>query len=289
MNFEEELEAIRAILGRAEWDEARRAIDHAESLASDEPQHALVAMHRASIPVLRQDPNPDLRVFRENIVRRHSPRHVFMSAYYILIHAIQTSDRVIAERYLAPFVEAARQRADPYYDNLANEIIATVESMRGDHDAAIERQRAALASLDSYEGDDALLLRTTQTHNLAYNCLAANRLDEALQHAHAALALGESVGRADYLGHILLTAAFANLCSERLDAVEDLTERAARFVAGTRYERYIHYLRGELARRRGDVFLASEHFEKLEELYPEIPGVAEILLSLNVAPFLLPE
>lgn len=289
MTFEESLDAVRAALGRAEWDEARRVLDHAESLANDVAQHALVAMHRASIAVLRHDPDPDLRVFRENIVRRHSPRHVFIGGYYILIRAIEEHDRATAERYLGPFVEAVRERADPYYNNIASEIIATVESLRGDHDAAIERQRAALADFDTYDGDDALMLRTAQTHNLAYNCLAANRLEEALQYAEASLALGERLGRPDYLGHILLTAAFANLCSERLDAVEELTVRAADFIAGTRYERYIHYLHGEVARRRGDLDRAAEHFERLEELYPEIPGVAEILLSLNVAPFLLPE
>lgn len=289
MNFEESLDAVRAVLGRAEWDEARRVLDHAESLANDDAQHALVAMHRASIAVLRRDPDPDLRVFREHIVRRHSPRHVFMGCYYILVHAIEKHDRVTVERYLGPFVEAMRARADPYYDNIATEIIAASESLRGDHDAAIERQRAALAELDAYEGEDALLHRTVQTHNLAYNCLAANRLAEALQYSEASLALGERLGRPDYLGDILLTFAFANLCSERLDAVEELAERAAGFVAGTRYERYIHYLHGEVARRRGDLDRAAEHFERLEELYPEIPGVAEILLSLNLAPFLLPE
>jgi len=289
MNFQESLDAARAMLGRAEWDEARRVLDHAESVAADDSQQALVAMHRASIAVLRGDADPDLLVFRENIVRRHSARHVVIAGYYILVHVLEKRDRDAAERYLVPFLDAVREMGDPYFDNVAQDIVATLESLRGDHDAAIERQRAALAELEEYDGPDALLLETTYAHNLAYSCLAANRYDEALQYANASLAAGERLGRSDFLGQILLTAAFASLCSERLADTERLADRASDLVAGTRFERYIHYLRGEVARRRGDLDRAAEHFGRLETLYPDIPGVVEILLSMNVAPFLLPE
>ena len=289
MNFQESLAAARAILGRADWDEARQMLDYASSIASNDAEHALVAMHRASIPVLRGDANPDLRVFRENIVRRHSVRHVAIAGYYILIYVLEKHDRAAVERYLPPFLDAVKEMGDPYYDNIAREIVATYDSLRGDHDAAIEKQRIALEELGPYTGPDELLLKTTAAHNLAYSCLAANRFAEAVKYVEMSLVLGERLGRPDFLGQILLTASFAQLCSERLDDAERLTERAAQYLEDTRFERYIHYLRGEVARRRGDVDLAAEHFERLEELYPDIPGVAEILLSMNVAPFLLPE
>lgn len=289
MNFQESLAAARTILGRADWDEARRVLDHAASIASDDAEHALVTMHRASIPVLRGDASPDLRVFRENIVRRHSVRHVAIAGYYILIHVLEKHDRAAIERYLPPFLDAVREMGDPYYDNIAREIVATYESIRGDHDAAIEKQRALLDELQSYKGPDELLLKTTAAHNLAYACLAANRIAEAVKYVEVSLEMGERLARPDFLGQILLTAAFAQLCSDQLDEAARLTERAAEFLGDTRFERYIHYLRGEIARRRGDLDGAAQHFERLEELYPDIPGVAEILLSMNVAPFLMPE
>lgn len=289
MNFKESLDEARAILGRAGWDEAHRVLDHAESIAADDAELALVAMHRASIPVLRGDANPDLQVFRENIVRRHTPRHVAIAGYYILIHVLEKHDRASAERYLPTFLDAVREMGDSYYENIARDVVATYESLCGEHDSAIERQRTALAELESYDGPDALLCRTTAVHNLAYSCLAANRVAEALRYANRSLALGEQLGRPDFLGQILLTTAFANLCSNRLHETQQLIDRAAEFLAGTRHERYVHYVRGEVARRRGDLDTAAAHFERLEELYPDIPGVAEILLSMNVAPFLLPE
>lgn len=289
MRFQESLDAVRAMLGRAEWDEASRVLDRAESIAADDAELALVAIHRASIPVLRGDPNPDLRVFREAVVRRHSPRHVIIAAYYILIHVLEKHDRDAAERYIPPFLDAVQEYGDPYYENIARDIVATYESLRGDHESAIERQRTALAELESYDGPDALLCRTTAMHNLAYTCLAANRFAEALRYATDSIPLGEQLGRADFLGQILLTASFANLCSGRYAEAERLVGRAEALLAGTRFARYVHYVRGEVARRRGDLDRAAEHFKRLEEFYPEIPDVAEILLTMNLAPFLLPE
>lgn len=289
MTFQDHMSAARASLGRGRWDEAHGALDRAEALAGDEAQHAWVAMHRASVAVLRRDAARDLRLFRENVVRRHSPRHVAFAAYYILIDAIDRHDVATLELYLPPFLDAVRATGDPLWDSLAAEVVASYDSLCGDHDAAIERERAALADLDRYEGPDLLLRKVAATNNLAFSCLAANRYEEALQYARTSLALGEQLGRPDALGQILLHAAFASLCTHRYAQAEEYADRAETYVAGTRYERYVHYLRGEIARRRGDLDAAMNHFERLEAIYPEIPDVAQILLSMNVAKFLLPE
>lgn len=289
MTFQESIDAARSALGRAEWEAARQELMRAESLAADDAQRALVALHRASIAVLRRDGNPDLRVFRENMVRRHSPRHVGLAGYYILIDALDRRAMDDLERYLPPFLDAARELAEPFWDNLAAEVVAAYDSLRGDHDAAIELQRATLADLDTYDGPDAQLTRVVTIHNLAYSCLAAHRYEEALAYAQDSLALGEQLGRRDLIAHILLNAAFATICMNRVGEAQGYVDRAAELLAGTRYERYVHYLRGDIARRRGDFDLAADHFAHLEDLYPGIPDLPEMLIGMNLAPFLLPE
>jgi len=289
VTFQESLDTVLAALGRAAWAEAERGLADAEPLAGDEADRARVALYRASIPVLRGDADPDLRLFRENIVRRHSARHVAIAGYYILIHMLNKGDLGTAERYLPPYLAAVRELGDAAHTTAALDIEATVDSLRGRHVAAIERLRAALAELDTYDRPDALLARTTANHNLAYNCLAANRFADALPYADTGVQYAEELGRKDVLAQTLITAAFAHLCCESLDEAVRLATRAEPFAAGTRMERYAHYVLGEVARRRGNRDEAATHFRRLEELYPDIPGVAEILLSMNVAPFLLPE
>jgi tetratricopeptide (TPR) repeat protein len=289
MSLQESLEAARLALGRAEWEEARRTLDRAEALAGDEAQYALVALHRASIAVLRGDPDADLRVFRENMLRRYTPRHVAVAGYYLLAHMLDKRDIAAAELYLPPFLDAVREIQEVSFQLVAADLVATYDSLRGEHDDAIERQRAALDDFDRYDGPDTALAKAMALHNLSYSCLAANRFAEALEYAQASLAISEPLGRPDLLGQTLLNAAFATVCQNRVEEAEGYVDRAENFVAGTRYERYIHYLRGEIARRRGDFDGAADHFEQLKDLYPGIPDLPEMLIGMNLAPFILPE
>lgn len=283
------MRAAIAALDRASWEEAEQHLRAAEELATSDAELALVRMRQTGVSVLRGRRDVDLNVLRENVVRRHSPMHVWIASYYLTINAIDTNDRASAERYLPPFLEATRTLDDPSLTLRSYDVIAAVESMRGNHVAAMEYDNVALAEAARYTGDDALAMQAFVTHNTVYNCLAANRYREALEHADAAIELAERLGNPALLRQCLITVSFAHLCSDRLDETERLADRAAELARDTRLERYVHYLRGEVARRRGDTEKAAEHFRRVEAFYPDIPGVSDMLLSMNVAPFLIPE
>jgi tetratricopeptide (TPR) repeat protein len=289
MTFDEAMsEAHRALEG-ARFADAIALLDRADAIASNEAEHALVQMQRAAIPLLQTNFNSDLNVFRENLVRRHSPLHIWTALYYLMIAAIDRNDRESAERYLPQFLEATREQDDLRRTLHSYDILAAVESLRGNHVAAIEYNSAALTESARYEGAEGLSTRAFIAHNLVYNCLAASEYREALTHAVPALALFEEVGHELLLRQGRITVAFAYLTNDLLDEADALAVRAAELATGTRLERYVHYIRGEVARRRGDKQAAAAHFKNLEAFYPDLPGVAEMLLSMNVAPFLLPE
>jgi hypothetical protein len=289
MVFEGFIDTLRGALGRGDWSESARILEDAETLATDESQRALVAIYHAAMPILRGDADADLRTLRANVVRRFSARHVALAAHYIVVDAIERRDVATAERYLSPLFDALDELDDPWLFLASCDLRAAWHSMRGDHRAAIDSGRVALDRLDRYDGPNAAIMRATLTHNLAYNCLAANELTDALRYASAALPVAMDLGRSDFLGQVLLTIAFAHLCSSQLDDAKRRASEAAAHVNGTRMERYVHYVHGEVARRRGEMAEATAHFRRLEELYPDIPGVTDMLLSMNVAPFLLPE
>lgn len=289
VRFEDFIDTVRGALGRGQWSEAASILDDADAAAADDAQRALVGIYRAAMPILRGESGADLRELRENVVRRFSARHVALAAHYIVADALERRDVATAERYLTPLFDAMSTLDDPWLLLASCDLRATVHSMRGDHLSAIESGRIALEELDRYDGPNAAVMRATLTHNLAYNCLAANELEDALRYASDALPVAEELGRRDFLGQVLLTIAFAHLCLAQLDEAVKRAAEAARHVEGTRMERYVHYVHGEVARRRGKVAEATAHFQRLEELYPDIPGVTDMLLSMNVAPFLLPE
>ncbi len=289
MNFDEHMRAASAALDRASYDEAREHLLHADAVAATDADRAIVRMRLAGIGILQGQRDVDLNVFRENVVRRYSDRHVVIATYYLLISAIDGNDLATAERYLPTYLDATRALNDPSLTLASYDVIASMESLRGNHVAALEYNNVAIAESENYAGEDALAVRAYVTHNAVYNCLAANAYGEALAHSGAALELAEQLGNPTLLRQCLVTVSFAHLCSERLDDAEHLADRAADLATGTRLERYVHYLRGEVARRRGDTAIAEAHFKRLQAFYPDIPGVSEMLLSMNVAPFLIPE
>jgi tetratricopeptide (TPR) repeat protein len=289
MSFDDAMRAAFAALDRGSYDEARDHLRDADAAATTDAEHAIVAMRIAGIGILQGRRDVDLNVFRENVVRRYSERHVHVAAYYLLITAIDGNDRSTAERYLPVYLETARALDDPSLTLTSYDVLASMESLRGNHVAALEYNNVAMTESDRYAGHDAAAIRAYVAHNAVYNCLAGNAYAEALAHSGQALELAEQLGNPLLLRQCLVTVSFAHLCSESLDEAERLADRAAELAAGTRLERYVHYLRGEVARRRGDTVVAAAHFKRLQAFYPDIPGVSEMLLSMNVAPFLMPE
>ena len=146
----------------------------------------------------------------------------------------------------------------------------------------------ALAATESLGSNDPSL-RAAIAHNLAYNCLAASEYDDAVTYVEEALRHFDAVTDAAWGAQFLVTAAFAYLCRDRLDDAMRAIDAAEPRASGGEREKYVHYIRGEIARRRGDRDEAKRQFEKLEPFYPGIPTLTEMLLSMNLAPFLLPE
>jgi tetratricopeptide (TPR) repeat protein len=274
---------------RDEFDAAAELFRRAEAAAENEADRALATMRLAAFGVLRHRRDADLSVFRENVMRRHSTRHVVIAGYYLTIAAVDRDDRSAATRYLPVLLDAVRDLNETIWTIMAFDAAAGAESIRGNHVAAIEYGLVAHDAVQTYEGPDAAYSRVTVTHNLAYNCLAASEYANAVRYAAEAVAHAEAMQHEPLLGQALVTAAFAYLCRERLDEASAAIERAGPMIAGTYLEKYMHYLRGEIARRRGDRDEAARQFRKLEALYPGIPTLTEMLLSMNVAPFLLPE
>jgi tetratricopeptide (TPR) repeat protein len=287
--FESLIEDGLAALHRADFDAAAECFRRAEAEAETDAGRELAKMRLAAIDVLRNRPEADLRVFRENVMRRHSPVHVYTAAYYLTIAAVDRGDREAATRYLPVLLDATRELDEPLRTVMAYDAAAGAESIRGNHIATIEYGRVAHGAAARYEADDAPFLRATVAHNLAYNCLAASEYAGAVRYAAEAVQRAQDMGHGPMLRQALVTAAFAYLCRDRLDEATQTIDRAEPSIAGTYLEKYMHYLRGEIARRRGDLDEAARHFKRLEALYAGIPTLTGMLLSMNLAPFLLPE
>jgi tetratricopeptide (TPR) repeat protein len=290
VTHEELLEAGRARLHEAQFDAAHDLFSRAEAAAVDDAGREMAAIMRASVPVLQEQRDADLSVFRQNILRRRSPLHVLRACYYLFIGLIDRHADEDAARYLKIMREAAAEVADPIWIARAYDAAASVESRLGKHAEAIELSDVAVAAaLELPESAEVTLVRVMALHNRAYNLLAAGRHDEAYEAAMLALPIAEATSYPTATRECLMTLAFASLGRGDLGDAERYARDAEPYARGQRAERYVHYVLGAVAHRRGDVEEAELHFEKLRQFYPDVPNLTEMLLSTDLAPFLLPE
>jgi tetratricopeptide (TPR) repeat protein len=279
-------EGFRA-LRHARFDDAEASMRRALQLAATDEERELGAIYVAAVAVLRGDRNASLNAFRHGLLRRVSPRTVYAAAYYLTMFHSMHNGVEAAAKWTPVLIEAAHALDRPRDVAMAYDVAAAVESQRGNHVAALELGRAALVAADRYEGsEEALLMNATVRHNLAYNALAANEFAAAFPHALDAIRYAEQIEHPTLLRQCMVTAAIALLMRERLDEAEAMIGRVER---GSHFDRYIPYVLGECARRRGDRVAAAAHFRELEAFYPGFPSFAEVLLSYNTASFLMPD
>jgi hypothetical protein len=166
VTFDETYRAALAAGAAARYDDEEALLRRAEELASNDAERARVEMQRAAIPLLQGDREAELNVFRENLVRRHSPLHVWSALYYLLMAAVDRNDRAGIDRYLEPLLEVTRELDLPEYSLRAYDVVAAAELLRGNQVAALEYDAFALAEAERYDGDDKPAMLATTLHNL---------------------------------------------------------------------------------------------------------------------------
>lgn len=279
-------EGFRA-LRQSRFDEADGCFRRAVDAAGNNEERELGRIYVVAVPVLRGDRNASLNTFRENLMRRLSPRHVYMSAYYLTMYESMHGGAEAAAKWTPTLLDAANALDEPPLFVGAYDLAASVESQRGNHTAALELDRAALVVLDRCPPDEsATLMNAMIRHNIAYNALAANEFAAALPHAVDAIPFAAATNNPPLLRQCIVTASIALLVRNRLDEAEATIAELER---GSHFDRYVPYVLGECARRRGDRDAAAAHFRELEKFYPELPSLTQILLSYDIASFLMPD
>lgn len=286
-DFETLREEGFSALRRGRFDDAEEVFRRALAAAVTDADRELGRIYVAAVPVFRGDRDASLNVFRESLMRRRSARHAYAASYYLLIYDSLHGSAEDGARWTAALLDAANALDEPRTFVTAYDLAATVESQRGNHVAALEYNRASLAMLERCSAnEETALMNAVTRHNIAYNALAGNDFAAALPYAVDAVTHAEALDNPPLLRQCIVTAAIALMMRDRLGEAETMIARLER---GSHFDRYVPYVLGECARRRGDRRSAAAHFRELEAFYPDIPSLAEILLSYNIAPFLMPD
>jgi tetratricopeptide (TPR) repeat protein len=291
-DFDELREAGLAQMRAGDLADADRLFTAALACAPNEAAQTLINIYRAGIAVYRREASNLIDALPRNLMRRDSPRHVFVASYYLVMHYTLSRQPLEAARYTRTLLDAADELGDLYYSAAAYDSVSALEILRANYEDALQASVNALRCLAGYTGElDTAWLRGAAENNAGYCLLALNRHEEAIPYfqrsKHALAAVPGEVSAAD----VDVNLALAHLALGRLDEAEEHASRADTLItpARERLRRYVHYLKGEIAQQRGDPDAALQHFARLRTYYPEISALEDLLLMIDVSPLLLPE
>jgi len=290
--FEEARKRGLKNLGRESFEEATAWFETAAAFASTPAETALAEIHLGSVAVLQGTPSARVAALPALLLRRDSPLHVYLAAYYLTIHCAEGRRLEAAERYLKLLLSAADEIANPYYSASAYDIRSELAFGRGAFDAAYDdavRARETIAGCAPSE--EVAMARAVIAHNCGYALLGQGRYEEALAPLQQGTEAMEACGAASSAVQAHMSLAFVHFAlgdarkSERhLDIVEERIVEATEWLT-----KYIYYLRGEIAQRCGRHAEARAQYRRLCRFYPDFANLVELLSSVSLFPLLLPE
>ena len=291
-SFSELIERGLVALRGGDFAAAEAIFGRAGAAAEDESERALARIHEASVAVLQERTSPAAQALPDLLLRCDSAQHVFLAAYYLIMHLAQRGEAGRASWYVPRVLAAAEELNDAVSLAAAHESAAAVAIARREFDAAREHSLRALSAIgEESDATRVVLLRAASLHNVGYALLGLGRRGEATEVLRRSVALLEPAGLEAYTTEPYLNLSFAACLEGDTDSAAAYLEvlEARKEHLNARLLKYLYYLRGEIQSRRGDHAAARESFEQLRAFYPGFTSVGDLLAAISLLPVLLPE
>ncbi|HEY2090857.1 MAG TPA: hypothetical protein VGJ81_03130 [Thermoanaerobaculia bacterium] len=253
--------------------------DEALSLAEDETARELITINKADALIALERNAPEVQELARVIMRRRTPRHVYLAAY-----ALQYKHRLESNLKRALFYgELALRTAEEAEEVLWRRVVllelGNLYTIDSQIPKAINCYEQALAIIGESEFREADLSHGWALESLGYCIMLDGRTEEGLARIHDALQIiNEPLGLAE---------AYVDLCYgylelSNLDEARKYGEAALAIANDPRHIRNVHYLLGEVAYTSGDTDGADRHFEALARFYPEFTNLKSLLFAIDL-------
>jgi tetratricopeptide (TPR) repeat protein len=272
--------------------EAAAHFEDAETLASTAADRALAQIHMASVCVLQGTPSRRIDELPVLLMRHDSPRHVYLASYYLALHFAEERRTDAAARYLTLLFDAAEAMDDSYYRAGAYDVGCNVARSAGDlameYEYALRANETIAACAPT---DDAVMARAAIGHNLGYALLAGGHYENAVDPLRRGADALDACGAGAIAVQAYINLAFAHFAvGDHEESEQHLQVVEERIVPTTEWLRkYVYFLRGEIAQRRGRYGEARSEYRRLCEHYPAFANLVELLSGVSLFPLLLPE
>jgi tetratricopeptide (TPR) repeat protein len=266
---------------RGEIEPALEYYDRALALCESEDVHELIIIRKAEALIACEREGTEVSALPAIVMRRRSPRHVYLAANALTRRYCESSDRARAIFYGEIGREAASQLDDPFsrasiLNNLGVALVA--DSQFAPAIEVLDEGLAAMSLLG--EGrEDHRSLRNAIVGNLGGARVLQGDIEQGVQILQSVF---------DHLeDEYLIVEACLDLCFGYLelreyDVAETYGREALARASVQRQVRNANHLMGELCLRTGRYDESDAFFDIVASYYPEFKNVKQLLVAVDL-------
>ncbi|HYC91055.1 MAG TPA: hypothetical protein VEO54_17690 [Thermoanaerobaculia bacterium] len=267
---------------RGEIEQALEYYDQALACCESEDVHELITIRKAEALISCEREGAEVSALPMIVMRRRSPRHVYLAANTLLRRYCETSDRKKAIFYGEIARQAAAELDDPFarasvLNNLGITLVADSKFT-----PAIEVLDEGLAAMDLLgDGrDDHRSLHAAILGNLGGAKVLCGKFQEGVQLLEIAIGQLED----DYgMVEACLDLCYGYLELGRYDVAEFYGRAALDSATMPRQVRNANHLMGELCVRMERYDESEEFFDVVAKFYPDFRNVKQLLMAVDLS------
>lgn len=266
---------------RGEVDPAIELYDRAASVAETEETRELITIRKAEALIAADREGPEVTRLPAIVMRRRSPRHIYLAAYTLMRRYSETQDRKRALLYGETASTAADELDDPMACANVLNGIGVIHVVDSEFRKAIEVFNRALAAIEDAHDQNARLLsvRHGVIANLGGAKILSGDIDSGIDLLQTILPrLGD-----DYaVVEACLDLCFGYLEREQYVRAEQFGRRALGMATVQRQVRNANHLLGELCVRQNRHNEADHFFDVVASYYPDFKNVKQLLVAVDL-------
>jgi len=263
-----------------EYEEALSVYDQALAHTEDDETRELITINKADAMIAIQRGGPEVQSLASIVMRRRTPRHVYLAAYALVFKYRVENELKRATLYGQLALNCANEAAEPLWKIGALNELGVIYELDWKFELAIDCFDNALSIVDSVSDNVAQSFsRVALISNLGYNKIMAGATVEGIALMESVLdQIQDPSARSD---------AFVELCYgfidlEQYDRARKYGEQGLELAVEPRQIRNAHYLLGDVTYKMGDVEAAEYHFDELARYYPDFRNLKHLLFGIDL-------
>ncbi|HEY0160685.1 MAG TPA: hypothetical protein VGF28_25595 [Thermoanaerobaculia bacterium] len=263
---------------RGEVDHAIDAYDRAAVVAFSEDTRELITIRKAEALLAAERDGAEIAALPGIVMRRRSPRHVYLAANTLQRRYCESDDRKKAIFYGEIARGAANELGDPLSRASVLNHLGITLVIDSQFAAAIEIFEEGLDAVDAVRGDASILAAAMRV-NLGGAKVLSGAYPEGIRLIEEWMGgLVEDYERAE----ALLDLCFGYMELGQHEIAELYGRRALELATVKRQIRNANHLLGELCLRTGRYDESDAYFDVVAGFYPEFKNVKQLLVAVDL-------